>query len=129
MAKNRKRFLDSIGSALRENVVEEVLIEQKILPKKKLGFLDNLSTEALEGEAIEGLMPTVAERKMVKNNKTSLLMRPVNYIHYSTEILTESLEKIRDIADSHRLPIQDVINKALTDYVHSNWNPSLSEDE
>ena len=45
------------------------------------------------------------------------------------EIATQTLEKIRDIADAGKMNIQDVINLALTQYVDSNWHTSMESDK
>jgi hypothetical protein len=130
MAKQKKRFLDSIGAALRENIVEEVVLEQKMLPKKKIGFLDRLVGEELDVNTFQELMPQREISKPTPKKKLgSLTLNKQNFIHYSTEIATQTLEKIRDIADAGKMNIQDVINLALTQYVDSNWHTSMESDK
>jgi len=130
MAKQKKRFLDSIGAALRENIVEEVVLEQKMLPKKKIGFLDRLVGDELDVNTFQELMPQrEISKPTVKKKLSSLALNKQNFIHYSTEIATQTLEKIRDIADAGRMNIQDVINLALTQYVDANWHSSMEGDK
>ena len=130
MAKQKKRFLDSIGAALRENIVEEVVLEQKMLPKKKIGFLDRMVGDELDVNTFQELMPQREITKpTVKKKLGSLTLSKQNFIHYSTEIATQTLEKIRDIADAGRMNIQDVINLALTQYVDANWHSSMEGDK
>lgn len=130
MAKQKKRFLDSIGAALRENIVEEVVLEQKVLPKKKIGFLDRLVGDELDVNTFQELMPQRDMTKTISKKKLgSLTLNKQNFIHYSTEIATQTLEKIRDIADVGRMNIQDVINLALTQYVEANWHSSMESEK
>lgn len=143
-SKLKKRFLDSIGAALRENVVEEIVIERKILPKKKLGFLDQLSGDSLDDEALGEVMP---KRDLLnkKKNLTSNLdrfssdlgidlvipvaKRPVKSVDYSTEIYTELLEKLRDIATFRKISINEVFNNALKQYVDKYWDITMMSEE
>lgn len=143
MAKKKKRFLDSIGAALRENVVEEIILERKLLPKRKLGFLDMLDGGGLDSEALELVMPS---REMVKKqkefaanltpNKENLntihkapIKRPLKTVDYSTEIYTEILEKLRDIAHVRNASINDLFNQALNEYTDKHWNITMSTDD
>ena len=144
MAKHKKRFLDSIGAALRENVVEEIILERKVLPKRKLGFLDMLDGGGLDSEALEVVMPS---REMIKRqkelaanlpqktllpNKNFLkapIKRPLKTVEYSTEIYTELLEKLRDVADVRKVSINDLFNQALNEYTDKHWNITMSSED
>lgn len=144
MAKQTKRFLDSIGAALRENVVEEIMLERKVIPKRKLGFLDMLDGGGLDSEALEVVMPS---REMVKKQKEfaanlpaknvintstklkSPVKRPLKTVEYSADIYTELLEKLRDIASFRKISINELFNQALNDYTDKYWNITMSSDE
>lgn len=143
-SKLKKRFLDSIGAALRENVVEEIVIERKILPKKKLGFLDQIAGDALDADALGEVMP----KRDILNKKKSLISnldrfsgdtgldlvipvakRAVKSVDYSTEIYTELLEKLRDIATFRKISINEAFNNALKQYVDKYWDVSMMSEE
>ncbi len=143
MAKQTKRFLDSIGAALRENVVEEIMLERKVIPKRKLGFLDMLDGGGLDSEALEVVMPS---REMVKRQKEfaanlpsknimpttkvkAPIKRSLKTVEYSAEIYTELLEKLRDIASFRKISINELFNQALNDYTEKYWNITMSSDE
>lgn len=144
MAKQKKRFLDSIGAALRENVVEEIILERKVLPKRKLGFLDMLDGGSLDAEALEVVMPS---REMVKKQKEMAshlppqnelrnkpqikapIKRPLKMVDYSAEIYTELLEKLRDIADFRKISINELFNQALNEYTDKHWNITMSSED
>lgn len=144
MAK-KKRFLDSIGSALRENVVEEIILERKIIPKRKLGFLDMMESEdVLKGDALDAVMPTreIVKKKLQSpqpkmpaspmfphfSQKTGS-KRPPKSVEYSAELYTELLEKSRDIAAFRKISINEVINEAMTEYMNKYWDISMMGEE
>ncbi len=143
MAKKiKKRFLDSIGAALRENVVEEIVIERKMLPKRKLGFLDQIGADELDAVALGDVMPLreTARKKISANslpqglkNAPSLeiapLKRAMKTIDYNTELYTELLEKVRDVAHYRKLSINDIFNQAIKDYTDKYWDISMMGDE
>ena len=144
MAKKlKKRFLDSIGAALRENVVEETIIERKMLPKRKLGFLDQMGGEELDAVALGEVMPLRRERNANKTlgkpglnpskNTPTLeiapLKRQMKTVGYNTELYTELLEKIRDVAHYRKLSINDIINQAIKDYTDKYWDISMMGDD
>ncbi len=144
MAKKlKKRFLDSIGAALRENVVEEIVIERKILPKRKLGFLDAIGADELDAEALGEVMPLRenvkkkissamlpdALKKSTPTLEVAPLKRQVKVIDYNMELYTELLEKVRDIAHYRKLSINDILNQAIKDYTDKYWDISMMGDE
>lgn len=143
MAKHKKRFLDSIGAALRENVVEEVVLERKLIPKKKLGFLNQLGGDLLDSDALGEVMPT---REMLKNKPQSQpklnrfapsgieAVLPINkkalkMVDYSTQIYTELLEKLRDVASARNCSINELFNEAMKQYVDKYWDISMMGEE
>ncbi|MBX7241948.1 MAG: hypothetical protein K1X92_09385 [Bacteroidia bacterium] len=143
MAKKiKKRFLDSIGAALRENVVEEIVIERKMLPKRKLGFLDHIGADELDAVALGEVMPLRETTKKKIPSKTlpqglkehpsldiAPLKRVMKTIDYNTELYTELLEKVRDVAHYRKLSINDIFNQAIKDYTDKYWDISMMGDE
>ncbi|MCI4671971.1 MAG: hypothetical protein MRZ79_27760 [Bacteroidia bacterium] len=134
-----KKFLDVLGEAFEEDMLDDVIPNQKrIVPsrRKKKGFLDTLNKnhktnseapkgnkkkkslldtmeEALDNQVFDQLFPDSRKRpKMTQKEINRAMESP-----FSTMITTEVLDRAREIARQKGIRVKDVINAALKLYV------------
>ena len=132
-----KKFLDVLGDAFEDDVLEDVIPvsqrsrtkKQDPPPRRKKRFTESLEKDhskpvrrkslldsmddALDNNVFDTIFPSAAQYKDKNSRNQQLETR------FSTMITTEVLEKARHIALSKGIRVKDVINKALEFYLDS----------
>lgn len=132
-----KKFLDVLGEAFEEDVLEDVIPSQKQSPpsrRRKKGFLDSLNKnhnpsqnkstkrkkslldtmeEALDNQVFDQLFPDSKQRPRLSSKEANRATESP----FSTMITTEVLDRAREIARQKGIRVKDVINLALKVYV------------
>lgn len=132
-----KKFLDVLGEAFEEDVLDDVIPSQKQTPptkRKRKGFLDTLNKnhnpaqskkgrrkkslldtmeEALDNQVFDQIFPDSRQRpKLSTKDVNRALESP-----FSTMITTEVLDRAREIARQKGMRVKDIINMALKIYI------------
>lgn len=137
-----KKFLDVLGEAFEEDVLDDVIPTQKQPPsrRRKKGFLDSLNKnhnpspkkssrkkkslldtmeEALDNQVFDQLFPDSRQRPKLTSKEANRATESP----FSTMITTEVLDRARGIAREKGMRVKDVINIALKIYVETDGKP------
>ncbi|MEL6695339.1 MAG: hypothetical protein AAFP89_03820 [Bacteroidota bacterium] len=137
-----KKFLDVLGDAFEDDMLEDVIpssqrkrTKKKETPRRNKRFLDDIdkslttaekpkSTKKSKGKSLLDSMDEALDNHVfdavfpdAQTYKNRANRQKQLETRFSTMITTEVLEKAREIALSKGIRIKDVINKALSFYL------------